>query len=193
MIHPFASPPNNPDANEHMTYHETGLTGEEINLIRSIGDVLDVKPLALFGKHDESHVKASGARFPLNDETRWVYDRMAKAAMAINAAIYRYDLTGFEENFHYLTYRAGQHFNWHLDMGQHTPAPRKLSLILQLSDPEEYEGGDFDVMVATRHIRTLKRRGSIIAFPAYKIHRVTPVTSGVRRTLSMFVVGPNFR
>jgi PKHD-type hydroxylase len=193
MIYGFPSPPNDPALNPHLTQHGSGLTVDEIARIRAFGDSLDQTSVKLYGKFDDSKVKARGSHFPLCDETRWVYERMTEVAQKINAASYRYDLTGFHENFYFMRYGVGEHFNWHLDMGRETPAPRKLSLVLQLSDPSEYEGGDFDVLVATEHARADKEQGLVMAFPSYKIHRVTPVTRGERRTLTMFAAGPNFR
>lgn len=194
MIYPFESPYNDTLLNRHFVQRDSGLTGEEIDRVRAYGDALTTRPVKLYGEHNETHVKASGADFPLNDETRWLYEKMTEAARFINARFFQYDLTGFHENFYFLSYEApGEHFNWHVDIGGLTPAPRKLSLTLQLSDPSEYEGGDFDVLVATDHQRAEKARGLITAFPSYKIHRVTPVTAGRRRALTMFLVGPNFR
>jgi PKHD-type hydroxylase len=193
MIYRFGAPYNDPALGEPFTHHESGLSDAEIDRIRQIGDALEATSVKLYGEHDARHVEATGSHFPLNDDTAWLYERMAQVAGGINAASFRYDLTGFHENFYFLRYGPGQHFNWHVDIGGDTPAPRKLSLVLQLSDPEEYEGGNFDVLVATHHATAHKRKGLITAFPAYAIHRVTPVTRGVRRTLSMFLVGPNFR
>jgi PKHD-type hydroxylase len=198
MIYGFSSDPSPPNAgikNAHFIQRDSGLTIEEINRIREIGDELETYGVSLYGGNTDEQVKATGSHFPLNDDTRWFYDRMAEWAQEFNAETYQYDLTGFHENFYYLSYDASldEHFNWHLDIGCDTPAPRKLSLVLQLSDPSEYEGGDFDVLVSTAHHTARKQQGIITAFPSYKIHRVTPVTRGKRRTLSMFLVGPNFR
>jgi PKHD-type hydroxylase len=186
--------PNDPTLNEPFTQIESGLSHEEIERIRRYGDELDRQSVKLYGEHNEGHVKAHGSHFPLNDETRWLYGRMAELVKVINEECYQYDLTGFHENFYYLKYEApGEHFNWHVDIGYQTPSPRKLSLVLQLSDPSEYEGGDFDVRLGDTHLRALKHFGIVTAFPAYMHHRVTPVTSGVRRTLAMFTTGPNFK
>jgi len=193
MIYPLGSPYNDPALNEHLTQHESGLTADELARICQIGAELETTNVKLFGKADPSRVKSTGSHFPLNAETAWLYERMAGLAQKINAENYRYDLTGFHENFYFLRYEEGNHFDWHLDIGWQTPAPRKLSLILHLSDPSEYDGGELDVLVASHHWRAERHRGLITAFPAFKIHRVTPVTSGTRRTLAMFLAGPNFR
>lgn len=199
MIFPFgevAEPlVNNPALGEDYSVHMSTLSDEEVDRIRVYGDRLATKSVLLFGAHDEAQVKVQGARIPVDDESRWIYERMASLTHEINAESYQYDLTGFHESFYYLTYDSavGAHFNWHLDFGPQTPAPRKLSLILQLSDPSEYDGGDFDIMTPRGHVRTHKCRGIVTAMPSYKIHRVTPVTRGIRRTVAMFAVGPNFR
>lgn len=185
---------NRPEAADHLIHFDSGLTEQEIATIREIGDTLATTPVTLFsGGHDPSRVRASGSHFMLTDETRWVYERMATVAKELNESSYQFDLNGFDENFYYLSYGEGDHFGWHIDTGYQTNAPRKLSLVLQLSSPKEYEGGDFDVLIAHDHARALRQKGTVIGFPSYKVHRVTPVTSGQRRTLTMFVTGPMFR
>lgn len=197
MIYGFGGctevPFNDRAVNRHVTQHESGLSDEEIMRIRAIGDPLEKTSVKLFGRTNPSRVKAVGTRLRISDETRWIYERMEAVVHAANALYYRYDLSCFGEHFYYLQYRDGEHFDWHLDIGPGTPAPRKLSLVLQLSDPSEYDGGDFDVLAAIDHERSEKAKGLILAFPSYKIHRVTPVTRGIRRTLVMFACGPNFR
>lgn len=186
--------PNREEANNHLVHFESGLSDEELDAIVAIGDELATTNVKLFGKTDPSRVQATGSHFALTEETRWIYQRMALAARQINEQNFQFNLNGFAENFYYLSYGdQGDHFDWHLDIGYQTQAPRKMSLVLQLSHPEEYEGGFFDVLVAHQHFRAIKQRGMIVAFPAFKIHRVTPVTAGVRKTLAMFTTGPNFR
>ena len=191
MLYPFSIP--NTYGNHHFTQRHSGFSDQEIDQIREIGDALETTSVKLYGEFDDKLVKVTGAHFKLTESTRWIYEGMANAINEVNRDEYQYDLTGFSENFYYLTYREAEHFNWHLDIGEETPTPRKLSLILQLSDPAEYEGGEFDVMVTTDYVTAYRQKGLITAFPAYKIHRVRPVHSGVRRVLTAFAAGPNFR
>lgn len=200
MIYSFdgrEAPPNE-RRTEHLIMAGSGLSDAEIQRIRAIGDALETRPVGLFGaaariEVNRDRVDATGSHFVLNDETRWAYDRLAPIVRDINDRHFGYDLSGFAENFYYLSYGPGQHFDWHLDQGIETATPRKLSLILQLSDPAEYDGGDFEVMRPADAARADKGKGLIMAFPAHKIHRVTPVTRGIRRSLAMFVCGPPFR
>lgn len=193
MLLPF-TPKNEDFCNVHVAQAQSGLSNEELDRIRAYGDSLDTTNVKLYGHYSEENVKAIGSHFPLNDETSWIYNRMAGLVNEINDSTFKFDLTGFKENFYYLTYsEPDEHFGWHIDIGAETPAPRKLSVVLQLSDPSEYEGGDFEVLVAQHHVTAKKEKGIITAFPSFKIHRVTPVTKGKRRVLSVFTHGPNFR
>jgi PKHD-type hydroxylase len=189
-----AQPPaNDPALNKHFAHHPSGLLDWEIDQIRDYADRLPTKAVGLNATHDDRHVKARGAFFALNEDTQWVYDRLADVVQRMNARDFRYDLTGFE-CFYYMAYQApDEHFNWHYDTGPEPPVARKLSLTLQLSDPSEYEGGDFEIMTAIGQARARKAKGLVTAFPSFKMHRVTPVTAGKRRVLTMFAVGPNFR
>ncbi len=80
-----------------------------------------------------------------------------------------------------------------MDCGPGNGSPRKLSMVLQLSDPSEYEGGDLELFTSANPIITKKQKGIIHAFPSYVMHRVTPVTKGVRKTLVVWIAGPRFK
>lgn len=87
-------------------------------------------------------------------------------------------------------------YDWHHDVWwENTRAhDRKLSFILQLSDPREYEGGNLEFNMPCEYdpLR-FKPRGSILIFPSFFVHRVTPVTSGLRYSLVSWIDGPKFR
>lgn len=75
---------------------------------------------------------------------------------------------------------------------------RKLSLTLNLTDPTTYEGGDFmfDLGVNAGSIITVKEareQGSVIVFPSFLYHCVSPVTSGVRYSLVNWTLGRPFK
>ena len=70
---------------------------------------------------------------------------------------------------------------------------RKLSLTILLSDPSEFDGGDLIVWGSpTTQITTEKKLGRAYAFPSFIPHHITPVTSGIRKSLVIWVVGPKF-
>lgn len=194
MIYSFGS---EPDKRRFRTLVQeySGLTEEQLQWIREYGDNLPKTSVKLTGLYDETRVKARGSHFVLNDETEWVYEAMASVSIKINSENYKLDIRGFGENFYYHTYDGSmeEHFGWHVDAGYQNPEPRKLSLVLQLSGPEEYAGGEFEVMTPTGELQALKRKGYITAFPSSAIHRVRAVTKGVRRSLVVFAAGPYLR
>lgn len=114
-----------------------------------------------------------------------------------NRASFGFDLS-FLPSIQYTEYPASAngHYDWHVDVFWQTPSfyQRKLSLVVQLSDPSEYEGGVFEM---DEHIRpdpvALSKKGSVLIFPSFIKHRVTPVTKGVRRSLVGWIEGPTWR
>jgi PKHD-type hydroxylase len=128
-------------------------------------------------------------------EATWFYDRMAFVARQLNAKFYNFDLYGFLEDMQYTIYygEVNGHYTWHIDMSDSAPAARKLSLVLQLSDPSEYEGGDLQVWEGPEPKTVDKKKGMIAAFPSWTLHRVTPVTKGIRHTVVVWVCGPSFK
>jgi PKHD-type hydroxylase len=106
----------------------------------------------------------------------------------------------FLQHLQFTTYREERqgHFKWHRDVFWQHPneaMQRKLTAIVQLSDPGDYEGGDFelDSIVERPKCEDLKARGTLLVFPSFIHHRVMPVTKGVRHSLVAWMAGPNWR
>ena len=90
------------------------------------------------------------------------------------------------------------HYDWHNDVlwGDGKPVHRKLSMVIQLSDPAEYEGGQLELKpfyLEPPSAEELKKQGSVIVFPSFTEHRVTPVTKGTRYSLVAWMEGPKWR
>lgn len=91
---------------------------------------------------------------------------------------------------------VGGKYDWHIDVDwtKDEPLDRKLSLTVQLSSPDDYEGGEFDFSGAGESLPDwYKEKGTVLVFPSYIAHRVRPVTSGVRRSLVAWFEGPRWR
>jgi PKHD-type hydroxylase len=71
---------------------------------------------------------------------------------------------------------------------------RKVSITVQLSDPSEYEGGDLDIWQGGKEYITAPRgKGTVVIFPSYMMHRVSPVTVGTRRSFVLWLGGEHYR
>lgn len=141
-------------------------------------------------------------------DIRWVntYDQSAKF---ITDTIWNYGIDanrnhfGFDISYlrdiQHSTYRSEQNgkYDWHEDVFWLNPTSyhRKLSMVIQLTDPSEYEGGFFEIdpQFGVLDQEAIKKRGTVIIFPSFVRHRVTPVTSGKRKSLVAWIEGPKFR
>lgn len=130
-----------------------------------------------------------------NSDTNWIYDRLAYIVRRLNGQFYQYDLYGFVEDFQFTIYEGSQngHYDWHQDSGPNTEIPRKMSVVMQLSSPDDYEGGVLQIKTNKNDLSVERKKGLITAFPSYQLHRVTPVTKGTRISLVAWVGGPKFR
>jgi PKHD-type hydroxylase len=129
-----------------------------------------------------------------NRETSALYERIVQIVRKLNDEIYRFDVNGLE-NIQYTVYDGteGGHYHWHIDHGPHNPKPRKISLSIQLTDPSQYEGCELQFQVSHKIGVAPRTRGTIIAFPSFLLHRVTPIISGTRKALVVWATGPEFR
>lgn len=121
-----------------------------------------------------------------------IYEIFHKVVGDINSNVYKFKIKSISNDIQYTVYNSEDegHYDWHLDVGpEHST--RKLSVVMQLSDPEEYEGGDLEIHAGEIDV-VKKKKGMIVIFPSYLLHRVTPVTRGVRKTLVLWIDGPPF-
>jgi PKHD-type hydroxylase len=89
--------------------------------------------------------------------------------------------------------QQGAHYGWHHDVhwnGQ-SDFDRKLSVTVQLSGADEYEGGDFEFDEVKTNA-DFRSKGTVLVFPSYLRHRIRPVTSGTRCALVAWFSGPRW-
>ena len=90
------------------------------------------------------------------------------------------------------TYRVGQEYKYHQDGSDFAVNDLKLTCLLNVST-EPYEGGDFYLKYGDEDRKTEFSPGSLFIFKPYVFHRVTPVTKGVRKTLTLWMYGPRWK
>lgn len=155
-----------------------------------------------------------------------IFDHITPHIREINEEYFKFDLN-FHESYQFTTYkydpREKEHYSWHCD-GHHTPYTeeecekdphkeervggyRKLSYSVNLTHPDNYEGGHFEWTdpfainpqnmtpdnITYRAQQSSREQGSIIVFPSFLYHQVTPVTRGMRHSLVGWIAGPTFR
>ena len=175
-------------------------TPEELAQIEAVGDTLTAEEATIattssYGEVRE-HIRVTRTAWLMpTPENRWIYDRMQRVTRALNDRVYQFDLSGFSENLQYTVYHAaeGGHFDWHVDQGPVLHTRRKLSISVQLSDSSSYDGCDLEFYAGNKTETAPRDRGSVIAFPSYVLHRVTPCTKGTRKAIVAWTTGPQFR
>lgn len=198
-LYQFAPAPSFGIGDEPFVTWDDGFTDEEIERIIKYSNNKRFSEAAVggFDGAAPSDIRVSKVTWLDNNaDTAWLYDKLAYIVRRLNGQFYQYDLYGFSEDFQFTVYEGSQkgHYDWHQDSSPNTDIPRKLSVVLQLSSPDDYEGGELELKTGgkTDH-KIIRKKGFITAFPSYQLHRVTPVTSGTRISLVAWVGGPKFR
>lgn len=125
------------------------------------------------------------SRVSFNSTPSPLLDSLRTALLKINERFFHFEIVDFEPA-QLGVYEKADEYDWHLDLGPGSAALRKLSVSVLLSDPDDYEGGDLEIRGTQKIDRT---QGTLVVFPSYILHRVTPVISGCRRSLVVWAIG----
>ena len=111
-----------------------------------------------------------------------------------NNVMWKFDLSTMNEQIQYTEYYGSNEggYEWHMDCGEKIQNQRKISVTVQLSDSNEYEGGDLEFNIG-RKLTAQRGIGTAVIFPSFYLHRVTPVTSGIRKSFVLWVGGEPYR
>ena len=99
-------------------------------------------------------------------------------------------------NIQFTEYKEGCFYDNHHDVDwfSRSQTDRKLSITIQLTDPNLYEGGDFKFRSGLQpDPQVLRKKGTILVFPSYLEHSVSKVTKGIRHSLVGWVEGPKWK
>lgn len=144
-------------------------------------------------------MRKSKVRFINSDDTRfdYLFDILWKTAISANSDFFNIHITKLDfiqvaeyDHTYQGEYKEHHDVFWVNNSQYH----RKLSCIIQLSDPKDYEGGDFVITDTTHHLdKEVKEQGSIIYFPSMLRHKANPVTNGTRYSIAAWFEGPKWR
>lgn len=172
-------------------------SNDECDKIISLGNKLHVHDAVVEGSaHNSAPLEQKMRRskiswIPFNDESGWIYEKIHDFAVATNKNMnWNFSLYGFIDQLQFTEYSSQYkgHYDYHSDVVA-SKTIRKMSVVLQLSDENNYEGGEFEMF----HVGTVpKTRGTLIFFPSFIVHRVLPVTKGTRHSLVSWIAGPKF-
>lgn len=177
-------------------FYDRFFTPKEVDDIRGLWDAEQEVDATLSGGNvEEDDLLRKTKLMYLEDshDNAWMYQKLGQVGIQCNHERYGYDLLGFHHLLQLARYREGDFFDWHLDFGAGEISHRKLSISVQLSDPDEYEGGDLQFMVNQNIINAPREKGTVIIFPSFILHRVTPIIKGTRHSIVAWLGGPPYR
>jgi len=172
-------------------------TSGECDRIIATADRVPANEAMLVGRQRDHNIRQADLVWLDDvDGMGWVMERLIELVRTSNRDLFNFDLREFAESPQVARYQSskGGHFAWHSDIGDGVAAAkRKLTLVLQLSKSGSYEGGDLEVMPSAHIVAANRAQGCVSIFPSFSLHHVTPVTSGVRHSLTVWAHGPAFR
>lgn len=175
-----------------VAFFEDVFTPEECKKIIEYGTSLDMIEGTTSRVREKKVRQSRVSWIAPNAETEWFYSRICGKIIEANGVYFRFKLFGMIEGLQFTEYVApGGRYGKHIDKRPNAEV-RKLSLVLQLTDPAEYEGGQLLLHLGDDPDAAPSKQGSVTIFPSYVLHEVTPVTSGTRHSLVAWVTGEPF-
>ena len=204
-------------------WYETKLPKEIVNIlsedIKSYNDKLGsskvIGPNSFRRNKPEKFRSGKNAWIP---DTHWICGFIWHYINLANQSNFLYDIDYIDgHSIQYSEYKTGDFYKWHQDSNlsdQYVPqnvrgvgrsvsedkiivsgeSSRKLSFSMQLSNENEYEGGELQIMDSSGHLHTTsKEMGVVVIFDSRLSHRVRKVTEGCRRSIVGWAVGPRWR
>jgi PKHD-type hydroxylase len=140
---------------------------------------------------DKKHRHSKVSWIRQTDETVWIYNKLIWAMDSLNKSFLHLDWDQWIEDIQLTRYSPGDHYTWHMDVGAGKDTSRKLSCSVLLNN--SYKGGEFEFFTGSEPSSLPNAVGKVIVFPSYTLHRVCPVTKGVRYSLVAWGHGARLR
>ena len=125
--------------------------------------------------------------------TQWIYDKILATVIHANTTHFDYEIAGLLNGLQLIHYSADEkirgHYDWHVDAGNGEVSTRKISFTCQLSDPNTYTGCELIINNHTSELVGTQECGSMHLFPSYMPHKVSPIISGNRYALVVWIHG----
>lgn len=166
---------------------EEAFSAAECDLIVALRTEARTRPAPVWGGVDyvvDQRVRQASTCYRERDaETAWLFDRLdalfARAGAALDCPV-----AALAEPVQVLRYEVGGHYQaWHTDAGADLDRERRISVSVELSEPDAHDGGDLEIAPQGMGGREGLGRGGARFFLSRALHRVAPVTRGVRHAL----------
>jgi PKHD-type hydroxylase len=183
-------------------YVQNFLSTDECKNIIKVGKEKNLEQASVFHKRDEKGQTNTITKNIRDSKVAWLgsqdlpnlFPRLTDAINDLNDKFFKFNLFGLEEGLQFTIYDGeGAKYGKHVDRCFGTKI-RKLSITIELSDPSEREGGDLQLYTGEEPLINIpKEQGTLIAFPSFMLHEVSPIKKGTRYSLVAWITGENFK
>lgn len=193
----YSYPPEQNDP-QQFYWFDRGFSRQELDKIYNDLESIPFERAGVI--NDDGKIRRSNIKWIPNTDPKWdwLYSRLMDMAKEANEALWKFDIHSAPEMIQYTEYEADErgHYGWHQDIGRGLPSVRKISITVQLSEADEYDGGDLKIWLGgdINNSETGPRgAGNVILFPSYMPHAVTEVTRGIRRSFVLWLGGGHYK
>jgi PKHD-type hydroxylase len=180
---------------DQTTYYiiNDAFTQKELEWINNLQKLYPFQVATTIG--NDNDIRKSDIKWIHPDEKSfWVYEKITQFVKEANNTLWKFNIHSIIDSIQYTVYHeGGGHYDWHVDIGPNSINHRKISLTIQLSDPDEYEGGDLQIWTGGEFKTIERKQGCVIIFPSFLMHRITPITKGIRKSLVLWVGGDHYK
>jgi PKHD-type hydroxylase len=138
-----------------------------------------------------------------DEQTIWMWEKFNNIIAHYNDKSFNFDLYGFNY-LQFAKYNVGDKHEFHMDLPLGSKNVdynlmenlRKLTVVLLLNEPGvDFEGGNFQINHFSEQFpwETNLKKGSVLMFPSFLLHKVAPIISGNRQSITVWAVGPKFK
>ena len=170
--------------------------GNQVKLLSQINKIIDKKSVLKkdVGKAKNSTKTSVVKYIEYGYLSKFLNDYVVKA-LSVNSDYFGYSLFPMSPskilNVNY--YSENEKYEWHYDASRNPVNDIKLTLLINLSE-KKYEGGEFQIFESENPetIFNFSKGGDMLLLKSSILHRVNPVTKGIRKSLTIFLDGPKF-
>ena len=173
---------------------EKALTRSQCEMVITDAKIIGMKRAPVLAK-DGTNVKSRNRTchscwLPKSPHFQWLYNYIAAVTDEVNTAHYQFDIMDMQQ-LQVLRYGPLQKFKWHYDTFD--GSDRKLTMVINLSRPQEYLGGGLQVEGDWVGHEKAREQGSANFFPAWLKHRARAPIWGTRWALVAWITGPAWK
>jgi PKHD-type hydroxylase len=186
-----------PNLTNYYTF-ATGFSDIELEAIEKLADKIQSENASVLGSpNNVNDYRRSTIKWLPNDgEYSWIYEKLFNYAEEANNVMWKFNIGDNLEKIQYTIYDSSDAgmYDWHIDCGDSSPSCfRKISITVQLTGPNDYSGGDLILKYGKNDTFVPKDKGRVVIFPSFALHRVTPVESGIRKSLVLWLGGSSYK